>query len=751
MSAFAALIVWYVSATASTIINKLLVVGSEAPRVIGVMGLSSINTAVATLCDCILIVSLVGNMSMLKNIKKKTCFSLLPVSAAVVLSKTLTYHAYRYIPLSLSHTVKGLLPVFSALIQYTWLGRVPSKRVCTALSIILFGIFSAASTDLSFNVIGFMAVMSATLFASFQSVWLKQNVFLQNRSTSKVDSVVGVVEVHMIVALQATILGGLVLLLELLSRIQTGKIGAAHAYYFVWPSTGVLLVSAMQWMGSIASYVFLASNTSAVSHNIAKIGQRVLLIVISVLLFRNPISRFNVIGSGISILGIYMYTRAVAAPKQDSNDETAVLPVSSNGTDGQEYGPESSRDLSVKQGTFGSTIFMLFNSILGTGILTVPYAFSVAGRAGGVLMLLLFGLVELWTMFILVDSSEATGRGSYSALIVHSLGAWWGRLLSIILAIYCFFLVVGALIIVKNVMPPFLMMLCSSPHHNLSGEIPIGFAYVSILITGVFAYPLLLLRDISSLRFAAFVAFLAVVYAAYVVISFSFTLSSEVDSPKTRMWGQMPAITFAAPLLSLSFHAHIQVPTIYMEMRSDLRQPLLMKKAIGIVYFVCALLYISIGLAGYTTFGEKTCPNILACPYDHANTSILFSRCCLVITSTLSIPLSHRGARDALWSVAEYYGWTLPKGASVQLIPTSFILAEATIFFCCAVGLSMLIDQVSTVSSIMGMTAGVFIIFLLPARFIYKSSPRRAILLSCFGGVTSLLCALSMVYPYLEG
>ena len=78
---------------------------------------------------------------------------------------------------------------------------------------------------------------------------------------------------------------------------------------------------------------------------------------------------------------------------------------------------------------------------------------------------------------------------------------------------------------------------------------------------------------------------------------------------------------------------------------------------------------ISIGLAGYTKFGDKTCPNISACPYNTTNTSTVFSRACLLITSTLSVPLRHRGASDADWSVANYCGWSIYNGVHIQLVP----------------------------------------------------------------------------------
>lgn len=321
--------------------NKLVISSAEHSKDnVGIIGLSCINTAVATLCNIGFLVYLTGSFSVFKSIKKNQIVRLLPVAAILILSKTLTYYAYRYIPLSLSQTVKGLLPVFSALLGFVWLGTVPSARVRMALFVTFLGVFIASGTDLSFNAVGFIAVVTSTFFASFQSVWLKEKVFGSDEHsdlTLREEPIVHTTVAHMLTALEATIFGVLVLVLELLKRVRLqNEDDDALAYYFAMPPAKILFVSVLKWVGSISSYIFLSCTSNYLSHSIAKIGQRLLLIVFSVAIFRNPISLFSGIGSGISILGICMYANAVAISKKDKN-RGSILPVSSKGPDGPKH------------------------------------------------------------------------------------------------------------------------------------------------------------------------------------------------------------------------------------------------------------------------------------------------------------------------------------------------------------------------------------------------------------------------------
>ena len=73
----------------------------------------------------------------------------------------------------------------------------------------------------------------------------------------------------------------------------------------------------------------------------------------------------------------------------------------------------SSSETSAGTGTLFSSVFMVLNSAVGTGILTLPYSFRAAGVAGGVLLLITFVVVEAATMMLLVQCTAAAKVRDY--------------------------------------------------------------------------------------------------------------------------------------------------------------------------------------------------------------------------------------------------------------------------------------------------------------------------------------------------
>ena len=69
----------------------------------------------------------------------------------------------------------------------------------------------------------------------------------------------------------------------------------------------IFLSSSMQWLSSLSAYVVLAM-IEPLSHNIAKITQRLCVIISSVIVFGNPIAASNALGILIAFCGVALYS-----------------------------------------------------------------------------------------------------------------------------------------------------------------------------------------------------------------------------------------------------------------------------------------------------------------------------------------------------------------------------------------------------------------------------------------------------------
>ena len=129
------------------------------------------------------------------------------------------------------------------------------------------------------------------------------------------------------------------------------------------------------------------------------------------------------------------------------NNEIRMLREDNNG-DGNE----------ASQGTLISSTFMIFNSAVGTGILTLPYAFRTAGLYGGMLLLLFYVLIEVGCIYSIIIASERSQQKIYSGVVKSYFGERFGFIFAIVIAVYRFFTCAGGFIIVKNVISPILLL-----------------------------------------------------------------------------------------------------------------------------------------------------------------------------------------------------------------------------------------------------------------------------------------------------
>lgn len=67
-----------------------------------------------------------------------------------------------------------------------------------------------------------------------------------------------------------------------------------------------------------ASYMVLDQGVSPVTFSVGNTMKRVAVVVSSVMFFRNPVSVMNWVGSGIAILGTYLYSVATDKAKEEA-------------------------------------------------------------------------------------------------------------------------------------------------------------------------------------------------------------------------------------------------------------------------------------------------------------------------------------------------------------------------------------------------------------------------------------------------
>ena len=186
-------------------------------------------------------------------------------------------------------------------------------------------------------------------------------------------------------------------------------------------------------------------------------------------------------------------------------------------------------------------------------------------------------------------------------------------------------------------------------------------------------------------------------------------LSSDVPaSPTFEMAEVQPSIWRAYPIFIVAFTAHYNGPRFYGELKG--RSLSVFTKVAVPAFLLCASIYIACAVAGYHSFGSKTCPSILAC-YDIQSLPAAIARLAFAVVMVTSYPIAFFAIRDSL----------------IQLIFPLHVGRFGTVFHGLTVGMvaftatvGILFPKISFVLDINGAAFGSLIVYVLPSLMFLK-------------------------------
>jgi len=170
--------------------------------------------------------------------------------------------------------------------------------------------------------------------------------------------------------------------------------------------------------------------------------------------------------------------------------------------------------------SFLSSVINLSNTILGAGMLGLPYALSKFGYGFGSLLLVLSALASAFGLHLLVRCSDHCKNTAASYYVcAKQTYPYFAFIIDFVVLIKCFGVATSYLIVIGDLMPDvishFLGDAVVGDEVVLSGRLWIG-------IFGLVVIPLAFLRQLNSLRFTSLMALLTVVYLVGLVVAFFF-------------------------------------------------------------------------------------------------------------------------------------------------------------------------------------------------------------------------------------
>ncbi|CAD6998650.1 unnamed protein product [Ceratitis capitata] len=181
-------------------------------------------------------------------------------------------------------------------------------------------------------------------------------------------------------------------------------------------------------------------------------------------------------------------------------------------------GGQYTETLSVLEGDTLSSLpqasFNYINSIVGSGVIGIPYALHRAGFGLGLLLLVLVAYITDYSLILMVRCGHLCGRFSYPGIMEAAYGKYGYYLLSMLQFMYPFLAMISYNVVVGDTLSKVLVRFFPSWGTSM-GAVRMG---VVFFVTVGVVVPLCLYKNVSRLARASFISLACVVFILFAVI-----------------------------------------------------------------------------------------------------------------------------------------------------------------------------------------------------------------------------------------
>ncbi|CAL9185454.1 UDP-galactose transporter 1-like [Musa acuminata AAA Group] len=217
-----------------------------------------------------------------------------PMSFVFCINIVLGNVSLRYIPVSFMQTIKSFTPATTVILQWLVWRKFFEWRIWASLVPIVGGILLTSITELSFNVFGFCAALVGCLATSTKTILAES--LLHGYKFDSINTVYYMAPfATMILALPAILLEG------------AGVVDWLYSHQSICSSMIIIFSSGVLAFCLNFSIFYVIHSTTAVTFNVAGNLKVAVAVLVSWIIFRNPISALNAVGCAVTLSGCTFY------------------------------------------------------------------------------------------------------------------------------------------------------------------------------------------------------------------------------------------------------------------------------------------------------------------------------------------------------------------------------------------------------------------------------------------------------------
>ena len=304
-----------------------------------------------------------------------------------------------------------------------------------------------------------------------------------------------------------------------------------------------------------------------------------------------------------------------------------------------------------------AAVMNFINSIVGAGIIGLPYALKQCGFFMGIILISCVAQMTAYSVNLLVRNGNHVKKFDYEELCEHTLGKPGFYTVSVFMAILAYGAMIAYFIVIGDTMTT----IFQGVDQSFSVPILHERTFVISLIAVVVVLPLIMLKDMSKLSFSSGLSVLADVFLVIIVVARAPTaatpglvaanISDSADAgsgslfsfANPNLFGGIGAISFAYVCQHSSFIVH---NTLTPGPARQSRWNKVTHISIGVALFLCLVL----AIGGYVTFGESTQADILN-NFGCTDVAINIARVLLAVTMFFTYPMEQFVVRHSVHAI----------------------------------------------------------------------------------------------------
>ncbi|KAL3831322.1 hypothetical protein ACJMK2_023088 [Sinanodonta woodiana] len=396
------------------------------------------------------------------------------------------------------------------------------------------------------------------------------------------------------------------------------------------------------------------------------------------------------------------------------------------------------------QSNIPMTSFNFINSIIGSGIIGIPFALKQAGFGLGIILLILVAIITDYSLILLIEAGKLSNTVTYQDMMMFACGRPGFYLLSTLQFLYPFIAMISYNVIIGDTITKIITRIGGN---SVEGTVLANRQFIIFLSTIFITLPLSLYRNIAKLSKWAFVSLVLVLFILVCICIKLGTFAKDIP-PTPNAWSfANTSVTQAIGIMAFAYMCHHSTFLIHSSLENPAKERWNFVTHVSVLF--CMVVMLVFGLVGYASFTGYTQGDLLE-NYCHEDNLMSAARFIFAVTVMLTYPTECFVTREVIENALFPSSQPAPFWRHI-VVSLVIVLTNAA--------LSMTTDCLGIVLELNGVLAACPLAFIIPPVCVMRlrqepilsKSNIIPILIATFGSLVAIIGFIMAIYNFSEG